>query len=370
MPLKGNSVEDDFRLQHYKNSLQELLKTKSKIVILAHLRRPGGQRVPALSLKPLAPMLQNLLNHPVEFVEDCIGRMAEQKIAQAKPGSILLMENIRFHPGEIQNDTNFAKQLAKLGDVYINDAFPNCHRDHASMSTLPKLLPSSAGPLLIQELTYIHNLIESPKRPVCLILGGLGTKSKIQAFQNAIFYADQIMLGGALANTILAAKDIPIGRTAIEAEHLSPIRDILVEAGIIGCRLQLPQDVVTAKALNDGSSAQTKLVKAIEKDDLVMDIGPKTLEVWSRVLQQAKTIIWTGPLGVCEFSPFEEGSAQIANAIMHSDAKSLIGGGDTLLALQNLKIRNMFKHISTGGAAFHSLLAGEDLPALTALQHQ
>ena len=361
-------ILDDYRLKAHLPTIEYLLKKNAKIVLLAHLGRPRGRVVSDLSLNKLVPTLTKLLGRDVTFVPDCIGRMAEQTVLKAPPGSILLMENLRFYKEEVENDKNFIRKLAYLGGAYVNDAFATCHRPHASIIGLPSLLPSAAGLLLTEELTRLDHMLNTPERPLTMIIGGAKLARKMEVLSHAIFKANQVIVGGAVANTLLAAKDVDVGRSLIEPDYIESMRDLLVEAGIVGCRILLPQDAVVAHMLQENLPSITKKINQLEMGDMILDVGPQTLKVWSRVLQKSKSIIWNGPVGAFEISPYDEGTHNLANAIVHSDAKTLAAGRDTLTALRKCKLRHKFDSISTAGAAFLDTLADRELRGVKALK--
>ena len=368
LPLSPQGeVLDDLRLQAHVPTIDYLLKQNAKVVLLSHLGRPRGRVVPELSLKPLADYLKRQFETEVKFVPDCVGRMAEQDISEVAPGQIVLLENVRFHAEELSNDPQFARNLSKLADVYVNDAFATSHRPHASILGITDYLPAYAGKLLESEVSRVLNLLEEPKRPLVAVIGGAKLARKVDMLRKVIFHADQVMVGGTIANTMLAAKDIDVGRSIVEPDYIEVMRDLLVEAGIMGCRILLPQDVVTAKMLQEGQPPVTKNIENLAMDDMILDIGPNTIDVWSRVLQKAGTIVWNGPVGSYETKPFDEGSGNLANAIVHSDAASIAAGRDTLLALRQYKLREEFDALSTATNAFIDLISGRELHGLQAL---
>ncbi|MFZ2620146.1 MAG: phosphoglycerate kinase [Alphaproteobacteria bacterium] len=371
--IDSNTPHDTLRLQCHAQTIRTLLAAGAKkVVVLSHLGRPSGRVVPELSLRPQAAVLENYVGQPVHFVPDCVGRMAEQAVQTAPHGSVLLLENVRFQAAEEQPQTGqlFAKSLAKLGDVYVNDAFASAHRNHTSLTLLPQLLPSAAGPLLAQEVARLEGILTTPTRPLLLMLGGTNLAHKMPILQNALGYANQIMVGGALANTLLAAKDMLMGKSHIEMDYIEPLRDFLVEAGIVGCRILMPADVMTTNLNHPMARPVAKAVHQLEPDDTALDIGPETVKVWSRVIQNAGTMVWSGPMGSYELAPFDEGTNNLANAMLHSPCPTkVVAGGDTLDALKRTGLREQFSQLSTGGAAFLAMLAGEPLPALTALQY-
>jgi 3-phosphoglycerate kinase len=369
VPMEGTSqVKDDLRLRTHLPTIRHLLAQKARVVLLAHRGQPQGRTVPDLSLRPLAPRLSQLLGRNVAFVPDCVGRMAEQAVQNSPPASILLMENVRFHREEMENNPAFSRSLARLGEAFINDALACAPYNHASITGLANQLPSAAGLRLTEEVNRLHTLLESPKRPFVMILGGTKLARKVDMIKNIIFHADQILVGGTIAHTLLAAKDMEVGRSQLEPDYLETMRNILVEAGIVGCRILLPQDVVVSHSLGPDTPTTAKMVDKLTMNDTALDIGPQTIRVWSRVIQNAGTIVWNGPVGTYEVTPFDEGTNNLANAVIHSDAATLAAGGNTLDALHRCELRDRFDALCTGSRAFMDLLAGHDLPGLQALR--
>jgi 3-phosphoglycerate kinase len=368
VPMKGSSqVRDDLRLRLHVPTIRHLIAQKARVVLLAHRGQPQGRIVPELSLRPLAAHLSHLLGQNITFIPDCIGRMAEQTIRNTPPGSVLLLENVAFHKGEVENDPAFCRHLARLGDVYINDSFASTPYNHASITGLTTQLPSAAGLRLAEEANRLQSLLTNPKRPFVLILGGTKLARKVDMMKNILFHADQILVGGAIAHTLLAAKDMEVGRSQLEPDYLETMRNILVEAGIVGCRILLPQDVMVSHSLGPETPTHPKRVDELKMNDMALDIGPQTIRVWSRVIQSAGTIVWSGPVGTYEVAPFDEGTNNLANAVIHSDAATLAAGGNTLDALHRCELRDQFDALCTGSRAFLDTLAGHDLPGLNAL---
>jgi len=370
VPLdKAGAVTDDTRIQAVLPTLRTAAEKGAVILLLSHLGRPKGKTVPEMSLAPVAPRLASLLGKEVRFVPACVGEAVEKAAASARPGEILLLENVRFHPGEEKNDEAFGRQLAALCDVYVNDAFATAHRGHASNVAVTRFVKEKAAGLLLKnEIAFFEKALVSPVRPLAAVFGGAKISGKIQAIHNVLGKVDKILIGGAMANTFIAAQGFPVGKSLYEAEMTATAKQVLAEAEGRKVRLYLPVDVVVADRLD--ASAATKAVPVQEIPDgwLAADVGPATSILFREALQDAKTIVWNGPMGAFELGPFAAGTFALMRALAESDATTIVGGGDTDTALHKAGLFSRMSYVSTGGGAFLELLEGKRLPGIVALE--
>jgi phosphoglycerate kinase len=373
LPMQDGKVTDAERLDRLLPTLKELSAANAKIVILSHFDRPGGKPDPACSLRPSAMELQRIWGQTVAFAEDCIGPKAQEAIKALAPGQILVLENTRFHPGEEANDPVFAKQLASLGDVYVNDAFSCAHRAHVSTEGLAHLLPAGAGRLMQAEIEALTSALSKPERPLGAIVGGSKISSKLDLLNNMTSKVDMLVLGGAMANTFLAAKGVSIGISMHEANMFDTARGIMARAEGKGCHIILPKDVVVVPELKPGVEYQTVPVDAVPADRRIVDIGPASIKEIKSNLACCKTIVWNGPLGVFEVPPFDHATNEVAIGVADLTKRrqilSVAGGGDTASALANAGVLYGFSYLSTAGGAFLEWLEGKELPGVTALRN-
>ncbi|MCE1253437.1 MAG: phosphoglycerate kinase [Anaerolineae bacterium] len=365
VPLKEGKVGDDTRIRAALPTINYLLEHGAAVILCSHLGRPKGGPDPKYSMKPVAEYLGKLMGKPVAFADDCVGPAAEAAAKGLKSGSVLLLENTRFHPEEEKNDPELSRQMASLADIYVNDAFGTAHRAHASTEGVTKYLPGVAGFLLEKEIQYLGQAVAEPKRPFVAILGGAKISDKIGVIKNLLTKADTILIGGGMANTFLKAKGLDMADSLVEAEALETAKDLLSKDG---GKLMLPVDL----ALADKFDAEAEC-KIIETGDIpagwrVLDIGPKTVAAYGKVIAGAGTVVWNGPMGVFEFPKFAEGTYGIAKAVAGSSAISVIGGGESVAAIQQSGLADKITHISTGGGASLEMLEGLVLPGLAALQ--
>jgi phosphoglycerate kinase len=316
-------------------------------------------------MKPVAEYLGGMLGKPVKFAEDCVGEPAEKAAAGLKPGEVLVLENTRFHPEEEKNDLDLAKKMASLADVYVNDAFGSAHRAHSSTEGVTHFLPGVAGFLMEKEIQYLSQAVENPKRPMVAILGGAKVSDKIKVIKNLLTKADSILIGGGMANTFFKAQGYPMGDSLVEAEALDLAKELLAEGG---AKLRLPMDVVIAQAMEEGAETKVMEVGPIPDGWRVLDIGPKTVVAYGKVIHGAGTVVWNGPMGVFEVSTFAKGTFEIAAALAASKAVSIVGGGDSASAIEKSGLADKITHISTGGGASLEMLEGQVLPGVAALQ--
>jgi phosphoglycerate kinase len=370
VPLKKGVIGDDTRIRESLPTIEFALKAGAKCVILAsHLGRPKGQPNPEMSLRPVAARASELLGRKVGFAEDCIGPAAEAAVAGAPRGGIVLLENLRFHPEEEKNDAGFAKGLAALTDVYVNDAFGAAHRAHASVEAIVRLIPESgAGLLMEKELKYLGTALGHPERPFVAVLGGAKVSDKIEVIQNLIPRVDRLIIGGAMAYTFFKATGKPVGRSLVEEDKLDEARAIVANASARGLRLLLPSDHVVAPKLEAGAPSETMSVDdpAIG-DRMGLDIGPATITAYTAALRDAKTVIWNGPMGVFEIDAFARGTMAVAEAVAEVKGTTIIGGGDSIAAIKKAGVADRVTHISTGGGASLEFLGGRTLPGVAVL---
>lgn len=371
VPLKDGKVGDNSRLKAHLPTLNYLREQGAKIILISHLGRPDGKVNSKYSLKPVVSELSKLLDAEIAWTDDCVGDDTDQAVDSLKDGEVLLLENLRFHSGEEANDDSFSQQLAKHADVYINDAFATAHRSHASNDGIIKHMATyGAGLLMAKELEALHKALDAPKKPLAVIIGGAKISSKIGVLKNLAGKADVLMIGGAMANTFLAAQGHDMGKSLYESERLEVANDIMQTAAARGCRVLLPVDVRAASKLEDNIESQCVSADNLPKDMMALDIGEKTVTSWQKEIMKAGTIFWNGPMGVFEVPPFNKGTLGIAQAVKESDGYSVAGGGDTLAAIAKCQAEEALSYLSTGGGALLEFLEHGTLPALEALTHK
>ncbi len=366
VPLDENGrITDDLRIVKTLPTLHYALAQNAKLILMSHLGRPKGKDA-ALSLKPVAVRLQELLKVKVELLSDCVGPEVQSRVRQMKDGEVLLLENLRFHPEEERNDPSFAKQLAGLGEVYVDDAFGAAHRAHASVEGVTHFLPAVSGLLLAKEVEYFEKVMSYPKRPFVTILGGAKVSDKIKVIENLLPKVDTFLIGGGMAYTFLKVQGHPIGNSKLDQPGLEIAKTVLENAKKSNVKVLLPVDHVVGDSFSE--KARVKVVTSIEDGWMGLDIGPRTVELFKKEMAPAKTILWNGPVGVCEWPAFAEGSRKLAEAIASSKVTSVIGGGDTASAVKEFGLEGKMSHISTGGGASLEFLEGKVLPGIAALQ--
>ncbi|MDH5543491.1 MAG: phosphoglycerate kinase [Nitrospinota bacterium] len=362
------NITDDTRIRASLPTINHLIDSGAKIILASHLGRPKGKRNPLMSLKPVRARLSRLLKQEVKFVEECIGPEVDKEVADLKEGEVLLLENLRFYKEETDNDPEFSKKLASLADLYINDAFGSAHRAHASTEGITKFMKISAcGFLMKKEIDYFHRAVSDPAHPVVAIVGGAKASTKIAVLLNLLEKVDKLIVGGGLAFTFLKARGREIGNNILEEEMLPDVRKIMDKAKERGVKFYLPVDFVVAEKIDP--RAQTKVVTSqeIPENWVAPDIGPASVKLFSEALQDARTIIWNGPMGVFEMDIFSRGTMGIVSAVSNAYATTIVGGGDTDVAVHRAGAEDSISFISTGGGAFLELLEGKVLPALAAL---
>ena len=364
-------ITDDFRIRAALPTIQKIIHEGGKAILCSHLGRPKGKRVDKYSLRPVATRLQELLGQDVQFAPDCIGDEVLQMKKSLPWGGVLLLENLRFHPGEEANDTEFARQLAQGCDLYINDAFGSAHRAHASVVAVTQFFDQcAAGYLMKKELEYLGKALENPERPFVAILGGAKISGKIDVIKNLLGKTDQLLIGGGMIFTFFKAQGLEIGKSLLEADRVEMAREILTAAEKSNTRLVLPVDVVVADKFEAGANTRVVPVTEIPPDWLGVDIGPKTISLFTEILNSAKTVVWNGPMGVFEIPDFAKGTEAIARHLAEITAKgaiTIVGGGDSAAAVKKFGLMEQLSHVSTGGGASLEFLEGKELPGVAAL---
>lgn len=367
VPLEGGQVRDDTRMKKALPTIKTLLEKGAAVILVTHLGRPKGKVVPDMSVWPLVSHLGNMLGTKVLWAADCGGDESRKLAAEIKPGQVALLENVRFYPGEEKNDPEYAKNLASLADLYVNDAFGTAHRAHASTEGVAHYLPAVAGLLLEKEVSALAGALHNAEHPFVSILGGAKVSDKISVMANLLNKVDTLLIGGGMANTFLKAQGLQTGKSLVEADKLDLAGEILKKAADTGAKIMLPQDVVVADRF--AADAQAKVVPAAEipEDWMVLDIGPATVRAYAKEIMQAKTVVWNGPLGVYEFDKFAVGTNEIARVMAETQAKTIIGGGDVVAAIEKTGVAAKISHVSTGGGASLAFLEGKILPGIAAL---
>jgi phosphoglycerate kinase len=371
VPMKNGKVTDATRIERVAPTITEIADKGGKVILLSHLGRPKG-RDPKDSLKPVAGEVASVLGRRVAFVEDCIGGIAESAVSDLQPGDILFLENTRFHPGEEQNDPNFVAQLARLGDIFVNDAFSAAHRAHASTEGLARKLPAYAGRSMQAEIEALTRALEQPERPLAAIIGGAKISTKLDLLGNLIDKVDVLIIGGAMANTFLAAQGKPVGKSLCEHDLVATARDILAKAAAKRREIVLPVDAVVAERFAAQAPSRVVDVDKVGAGDIILDIGPRTIEHAVSVLARGKTLVWNGPFGAFEVEPFDNGTIEVAEAAAELTAAgklvTIAGGGDTVAALNAAGVTRRFSYVSTAGGAFLEWLEGKALPGVEVLR--
>ena len=372
VPMMNGLVSDGTRIERTLPTLRDLASKGARVVVLSHFGRPKGARDPELSLRPVADALGKAVGADVRFGADCVGAEAEAAIDAAADGGLVLLENLRFHAEEEANDSGFAGRLAALGDIYVNDAFSCAHRAHASTEALARLLPAAAGRLMQSELEALAGALENPARPVAAVVGGAKISTKMEVLGNLAAKVDQLIIGGGMANTFLFAQGVDVGKSLCEADMADQARAVMDTAAAEGCEVVLPVDAAVAEEFKEGAASRSVPVAAVPASGMILDIGPASIDDLNQRLADCRTVVWNGPLGAFEISPFDTGTNAVAREAARLTAAgkllSVAGGGDTVAALANAGVADAFSYVSTAGGAFLEWLEGKTLPGVAALQ--
>ncbi len=372
VPMADGKVTDATRIERQAPTIRELAEKGARVIVMSHFDRPKGKVVPSMSLQPVAQPLAHHVGRAVAFASDTVGDSAKAVIAALKDGEVALLENTRFHAEEEKNDEAFSKQIATLGDLFVNDAFSSAHRAHASTEGVARHLPSVAGRSMQAELEHLSKALASPERPLLAVVGGAKVSSKLDLLQNLVAKVDTLVIGGAMANTFLAAQGLPVGKSLHEPDLLDTARKVMDAAKASGVTILLPVDVVVAKEFKAGAASRTVPVDQIGADEMALDVGPATIRAFQDRLATTKTLVWNGPFGAFETSPFDAGTVAAARAVAAAtkagNLLSVAGGGDTVAALAHSGVENDFTYVSTAGGAFLEWLEGKELPGVEALK--
>jgi phosphoglycerate kinase len=372
VPMQDGEVTDTTRITRVLPTIKQLANSGAKVIVLSHLGRPKGQRSPETSLAPIAAKVAELMGGTkVHFIKDCVGEEARRGVEALKPGEVAVLENLRYHTGEEKNDMGFARELAAFGDIYVDDAFSSSHRAHASVEAITRLLPSCAGLLMMAEIRALDRALEHPERPVMAIAGGAKVSTKIQVLTNLTERMDQLVLAGGMASTFLYAQGVEIGKSLCQPDAVPVVKETMARAKEHNCEIVLPQDFVVAKEFKAGAEWQVCEAGDIPQDQMILDIGPKSVADLKRRFAEMKTLVWNGPVGAFEIEPFGKGTFELMQAaarLVH-DGKlvAIAGGGDTVAALNVAGVAEDFTYVSTAGGAFLEWLEGKTLPAVAAL---
>ena len=371
VPMADGKVTDRLRIVRQAPTIRELAQKGARVIVLSHFDRPKGKVVPSMSLRPLVQPLAEEIGRPVAFADDCIGPTAQSAVAALKDGEVLLLENTRFHKGEEENDPGMARALAALADIFVNDAFSAAHRAHASTEGVARLLPNAAGRSMQAELTHLEKALGNPQRPLMAVVGGAKVSTKIALLENLVKRVETLVIGGAMANTFLAAEGTAVGKSLYEADHLETARRVIHLANDSGAAILLPVDVVVAREFKPGAAHRTVPVSQIGAEEMVLDVGDKSIAEFRNRLQGTRTLVWNGPLGAFETEPFDRGTVEAAQLVASltrtGQLLSVAGGGDTVAALAHAGVEDGFSYVSTAGGAFLEWLEGKELPGVAAL---
>jgi phosphoglycerate kinase len=365
---QDGAITDDTRIRACLPTIEYLVKHQARIILCSHLDRPGGKVVEELRLAPVARRLSELTNKPVEALNDCIGSQVESAVSRLQDGEIVLLENLRFYQQEEANDPNFAQSLSHLADIYVDDAFGACHRAHASIVGIAQYLPAVSGFLLEKELETLTGLLRNPGKPFAALIGGAKLATKLGVLNNMISKVDYLLIGGGMAATFLKSQGYGVGSSKVEDNQIEPVRNVVSKAKSAGVELVLPQDFLVAEKLQSGATTRVVPMDKVPKGWIITDIGNKSVEVFTKVLEKCKTVFWNGPLGVFEIAEFGEGTRSLAKVLTNLKATTIIGGGSTAEAVEEMGLTDKMSYVSTGGGASMELLQGKELAGVTVLQ--
>ncbi len=372
VPIHDGKITDLTRIERITPTIRELADKGARVIVVSHFDRPKGKPVPSMSLRPVSIAMRDVLGRDVFFADDCVGQVAEDAVARLENGQILMLENTRFHPGEEENDPDMARRLAALADYYVNDAFSSAHRAHASTAGVARYLPSHAGRLMQRELEALTAALEHPERPVAAVVGGAKVSTKLDLIGNLLGRVDVLIIGGAMANTFLAAQGVGVGKSLQEADMHDTARDILARAAAAGCDILLPVDAVTATEFKAHPATVTVPITDVPADAMILDVGPATVAAIEARLPGWRTLVWNGPLGAFETPPFDAATVALAHAVAAATQaghlRSVAGGGDTVSALRHAGVLGQMSYVSTAGGAFLEWLEGKVLPGIRALE--
>jgi len=364
---RTGAITDDSRIRAAIPTIKYLLERKARVILMSHLGRPKGKVVNEMRLKPVAQRLSQILGQPVGMAADCIGPEVEKSVSTLKAGEILLLENLRFHAGEEAGNLDFAKALARLGDIFVNDAFGTSHRAHASIAGIAQYLPAVAGLLLEKEINTLGGLLERPEHPFISLFGGAKVSDKVGMLKNIMGKVDCLLIGGGMAATFLKAENYEVGKSPVEVDSLGVAAQLIKAAAKSGVKLMLPLDVIVTDKIDSGAAGETVAVDAIPRDKMIVDIGPKTVSVFRKELEKSRTVFWNGPVGVAEIPQFARGTTTLARLLPRLNAKTIVGGGSTAEVIDALGLAEKVTFVSTGGGASLEFLGGEELPGVVAL---
>ncbi|HHY11323.1 MAG TPA: phosphoglycerate kinase [Firmicutes bacterium] len=367
VPMKGTEIADDTRIRASLPTVRYLMDKNAKIVLAAHFGRPKGKVVDSLRLDPIAKRLSELIGVEVKKLDDCIGEEVEQEVAAMKPGQVVLLENVRFHPEEEKNEKQFAAKLASLGDIFVNDAFGTAHRAHASTAGVAEFIPAYAGFLMEKEIHALGKLLSAPERPFAAVIGGAKVSDKLGVLESLLDRVDSLLIGGGMANTFLLAQGYSMGKSLIEPDKVDAALGIIKKAKDLGKKLMLPVDLAVAEKPEAGVSVKVVQPGDVPEGMMALDIGPESRKLFSEEISNAKTVFWNGPMGVFEVEAFRGGTLEVAAAIAHIDGFTVVGGGDSLAAVELSGYAGKIKHLSTGGGASLEFLEGKQLPGVKCL---